>query len=216
MSIDLADYLGMAHWLADRSQRRGIAKHLDHDDAYSECLVALVQARNNFDPDRGLAFTTYAYAAMWHQLLQADKSHNCEKRKPRPPNYLIPIDGDRRNPLYVPYQDAEPEHYERGEVVCKLLTALSPRERMLVEEMYGLGGQSPARHKLLAVERGISSQRVSQLVEVALAKMRRAYEKEYGPDETPTRSYTSRRARPSLSQVHNPDHPPSSLSPPGT
>jgi RNA polymerase primary sigma factor len=52
--------------------------------------------------------------------------------------------------------------------------ALSPRERRVLERRYGLGGAEPLTLREVGEELGVTPQRVGQIEEAALAKIRRA------------------------------------------
>lgn len=57
-------------------------KDMDYDDLRDQATVALINAFNHFDPDRGWQFSTYAYVVMLNQLRAASKDHDKETNVP--------------------------------------------------------------------------------------------------------------------------------------
>lgn len=66
MTIDAADHIGLVYFVMKK-----LAPHDDEDEAFSAGLYGLTKAARDFEPDRGLKFSTmatkYIYIAMQHE-----------------------------------------------------------------------------------------------------------------------------------------------------
>jgi RNA polymerase sigma-B factor len=72
-------YCGLAHLLASRASRRqGDAEDLDQ-----VALIGLLEALRRFDPERGVAFTTFAWATVQGELKRHRRNHAWTMRVPR-------------------------------------------------------------------------------------------------------------------------------------
>ena len=72
-------YRGLAHLLAARATRRqGDAEDLDQ-----VALIGLLEALRRFDPERGVAFTTFAWATVQGELKRHRRNHAWTMRVPR-------------------------------------------------------------------------------------------------------------------------------------
>ncbi len=71
-------HLPLAHHLARRYSRRA-----DFDDLYQVASFALLKAIDRFDPDRGLAFTSFAVPTIVGELKRYFRDHGWAVRVPR-------------------------------------------------------------------------------------------------------------------------------------
>ena len=60
----IEENLGLVHSLANRFRGRGI----EYEELYSAGCMGLVKAANNFEPERGLKFSTYAVPVILGEL----------------------------------------------------------------------------------------------------------------------------------------------------
>ena len=65
----------------------------------------------------------------------------------------------------------------RGVLRCLVQTCLTPRERDIVEQRYGLDGKPPRTQREIAAACGISRSYVSRLEKKALEKLGREFER---------------------------------------
>jgi RNA polymerase sigma factor (sigma-70 family) len=125
----MRQHQGLIHVVLRRQARGGVS----YDDLLQEGRIALWQAILHFEPHRGPAFSTYAGAAIRHQIWRAVKLAN------RPQGWLpAPV---AVNPLEM----AE-EHLWQDEVHAALLEAVSrlpERLRQVITAAYGLDGEPP-------------------------------------------------------------------------
>jgi RNA polymerase sigma-B factor len=75
----VTSHLGLAHQLARRFANRGES----HDDLVQVASLALVRAAERFDPERGVAFSTFAAASMIGELKRHFRDRGWAVRAPR-------------------------------------------------------------------------------------------------------------------------------------
>jgi RNA polymerase primary sigma factor len=140
----------------------------DLAERISDGNFALMRAVDRFDFARGNRFSTYATWAVFNELVQ------CDRRERR-----------RRYRSIAPYQDslAAPDSVsdqyqtdeaqdERGAAVKRLLRRLDRRERRIIVNRNGIGGGPERTLSQIGLDLGISKERVRQLEQRALAKLR--------------------------------------------
>ena len=66
-----------------------------------------------------------------------------------------------------------------------LLDVLDERERKIVDARFGLGGQKPKTLEEVGQEFGVTRERIRQLQNIALKKLRRALQKKEDPAPRP-------------------------------
>jgi RNA polymerase sigma factor (sigma-70 family) len=120
---------GLIHVVLRRQARGGVP----YEDLLQEGRIGLWQAILHFDPQRGVAFSTYAGAAMRNQIWRAVRQAN------RPQGWL---------PLPAPVNALEmaEENLWQSEVhaaVLEAVTRLPQRLRQVITAAYGLDGNPP-------------------------------------------------------------------------
>ncbi|MGZ6347373.1 MAG: sigma-70 family RNA polymerase sigma factor [Anaerolineales bacterium] len=142
-------------------RRQGIAG-IEYEDLIQEGRIALWQSILHFDPGRGYAFSSYAWAAIrhqvWHCLAYANQSG-----------------GYREAEAWLASADKIEEDWWRGQVrlaLVEVIKKLPRRLRQLIRLAYGMDGPRP--YSLAAIGRGwvISRERVRQLHNNALLLLR--------------------------------------------
>src|SRR3954464_15782525 len=82
----LIDNLSLVHHVARQLERK-LSNELDHDELVSAGTLGLMAAMNSFDPDRGLAFSTFAVprirGAILDELRRQDHVPRSVRRKTR-------------------------------------------------------------------------------------------------------------------------------------
>jgi RNA polymerase sigma factor (sigma-70 family) len=119
----------LVHFILRRQARGGVS----YEDLLQEGRIGLWQAIVHFDPHRGVAFSTYAGAAIRHQIWRAVRQAN------RPQGWL---------PLPAPVNALEmaEENLWQSEVHAAVLEAVSrlpKRLRQVITAAYGLDGKPP-------------------------------------------------------------------------
>lgn len=131
----LRQHEGLVHVVLRRQARGGVA----YDDLLQEGRIALWQAVLHFDPQRGVAFSTYAGVAIERRIWQAvARANRPQGRLPLPD----PVD---------PCQVAEEDVWwpEVRAALREAVARLPERLRQVITAAYGLDGEPP--RTLLAI-----------------------------------------------------------------
>lgn len=149
---------GLVHFMLGRQKRGGVA----YVDLAQEGRIALWQAILHFDPQRGVAFSTYASVAIERRV------------------WLIVARANRPQGWMTPPEPADPrqmaeENLWRAEVHAALDEALSrlpSRMRQLLVAFYGLNGIAPISMVEIGQQWGMSRQGVGYWYRNALLLLR--------------------------------------------
>jgi RNA polymerase sigma factor (sigma-70 family) len=160
---DSLDHLMAAHdGLVQAVVRRQVLGQLPFAEAVQAGRLGLWRAICGYDPQRGGAFSTYAWPAIQRQVWRAVQVYH------RPPP---PLAVDAADPVPDPALTWETTcvHTLLYDLVARLPT---PRLRYIVVRRYGLAGQSPATYQQIGTVVGLSGERVRQLHTAALVWLR--------------------------------------------
>jgi len=142
-------------------QRQGIAG-IEYEELIQEGRIALWQSILHFDPGRGYAFSTYAWAAIRHQVW------HCL-------GYANQSGGYREVEAWLASADQIEEDWWREQVrqaLLEVVRKLPTRLRRLIRLAYGLDGPGPYRLAEIGRVWGVSRERVRQLHNNALVLLR--------------------------------------------
>lgn len=154
----LRQHDGLVHAVI-RRQGSGV---LTYEEALQAGQIGLWRALLGYDPERGTAFSTYAWVTIGRHIRRAGAQVSGEVA-----GGLIP--GPRmRGPDLEQYADA----VWVQEALCTLLSHLPDRLRGVLLARYGLDGQPPRSLRQLGAQLGLSHERVRQLEQEALAWLR--------------------------------------------
>jgi RNA polymerase primary sigma factor len=150
-------------------------KHYTFDDLLSEGIETLLRSVDKFDFGRGFRFSTYATLAIRRSLYRyLQHRHLDDQRFARVESTLINDAEDQ------PVESSMSEHRWMHLQKClkTMLGRLEPRERHILRQRFGLD-QSPDVTTLqsLAKELGVCKERVRQLEQRAIARLREMAEK---------------------------------------
>jgi RNA polymerase sigma factor (sigma-70 family) len=143
--------------------RRQVLGALPIADALHIGRIALWRAILGYDPQRGPAFSTYAWPGIargiWDAVKAADRP---------PPLVLAPgsVSGEESDPFAV----GESSAIEAA--VRDLVACLPDRLRTIIVAHYGLGDDPPASFACIGACLGLSKQRIHQLHRAALIWLR--------------------------------------------
>jgi len=164
-------HMGMVITVAKRYKKKFPA--CDMADLVSEASESLMKAIKGFDPERGFTFSTYAIQAM-SNACQRVASTTSKRKKLNGASYEVamPTIHDRTN-----HRQEKEKAVTRSLIhdLAGILSAnnakLTPTEMIIVEKRYGLYGK-PMKLEDIGNELGVSKERVRQLQEQALRKLR--------------------------------------------
>lgn len=159
------DHLRLLYAVANQYRSAARRQGLEIDDLVNEGSFGLLRAVRDFDPGRGVTFGSYAHPCIEHAILAA-----LRRRRHRPWQQL-PLNDDGEMPVDDPHaQDADVGLLLEDDkaVVRRLLRALFPRERRVVEWYFWQGLTLGA----IGRREGISDDRVRQILTRALQRLR--------------------------------------------
>jgi len=144
--------------------RRQVLGDLPFAEALQAGRIGLCHAILRFDPSRGLAFSTYAWPCIMHQVWRAVKTHARF--------HWQPVTGDGPPSLQEPEPAAVWQASAVQQALHDLVQRLPDRLRYVVVSRYGLDGAPPAVYRQIGATLGLSGERARQLHTEALVWLR--------------------------------------------
>jgi RNA polymerase sigma factor (sigma-70 family) len=146
--------------------RRQVLGELPYAEALQAGRIGLWRAIVRFDPDRGYAFSTYAWRSIVHHVWRAVKVHTRAARIAHVAAYsewqrIASVDPAA---LGVAWSVHDTLH--------ELVTRLSERLRQVIVARYGLDGQGARFYREIGTHLGVSGERARQLHTEALVWLR--------------------------------------------
>ncbi|QDT90079.1 sigma-70 family RNA polymerase sigma factor [Gimesia algae] len=143
---------------------------ISFDELFSDGCLTLLKAIDKFDYSRGFRFSTYAYHAISNYAYR--KIANLRKERAQykqlPPERSIEETGEVKNPLM-----GTGTWDELSELLNESISTLDEREQLIVKSRFALGKhRKTLTFQKLADQLGISKERVRQLEQRAVAKLR--------------------------------------------
>ncbi|WP_417382640.1 sigma-70 family RNA polymerase sigma factor [Gimesia sp.] len=140
------------------------------DELFSDGCLTLLKAIDKFDYSRGFRFSTYAYHAISNYAYRKIANHRKERAKYKqlPPERSMEETGQVKNPLM-----GTGTWDELSELLNESIDTLDEREQLIVKSRFALGKHRKSlTFQKLADQLGISKERVRQLEQRAVAKLR--------------------------------------------
>jgi len=138
------------------------------DLAITEALhigrIGLWRAILHYTPERGPAFSTYAWPCIRNELLHVERAQARRKKLPRATQAVV---SDATLDTFI-----EAEHRPIGQSLFQLVTRLPERLRYVIVTYYGLEGQPGSTYAAIGAQLGLTKQRVCQLRTEALVWLR--------------------------------------------
>lgn len=166
--------------------RQYVGRGLPLDDLISEGSIGLVKAASKYDSSRGLHFAAFAVVYIRRQIEKALKQESPERRvesrgdgqrrsldtplgaKPNVSLLSVLVDGN------VPEADQRVYSAAQEQAVEQALGVLDDRQRRVLTAYFGLE-DDPLTMQEIAQEMGLRRERVRQIRDQALRRMRKAW-----------------------------------------
>lgn len=126
--------------------------------------IGLWRAIVHYTPERGLAFSTYAWPCIRNEILHVTRARTRRKELP-----LVSLTGLADQVLEALF---EQETQAIQQALRHLVARLPERLRYVIEASYGLDGQAGATYAAIGAHLGLTKQRVCQLRTEALVWLR--------------------------------------------
>jgi RNA polymerase sigma factor (sigma-70 family) len=139
--------------------RQQVLGELPFEEALQAGRIGLWRAILGFDPERGFAFSTYAWPSIKHRIWRAVKAYGRVDRTP-----------------FAALEAPDPAVVWEGKAIGRALLAtvdrLPRRLAYVVVARYGLKGHTPFLYRQIGAALGLTKQRAHQLHTEALVRLR--------------------------------------------
>ena len=150
----------------------------DSDDIISIGTIGLIKAVSTFDPNKGVALSSYASRCVENEILMSIRA---EKKQVAEVSFGEPIgmDGDGNDITLLDILGSDPDtvveevgrRMDAARVRGAMNRALTARERAVVQMRYGLTGGRCMPQREIAAFLGISRSYISRIEKKALQKL---------------------------------------------
>lgn len=155
---------------------------LSYSDLIQEGNAGLFKAVDKFDPDKGYKFISYAVNWIRQSILEALNKKNSLKSTELPNETCDDVLDDKKDltindiSLDDVYLDLSDDERRREKDICDvakfLLTGLTSREKYIVCQYNGINEKKPKTLEEIGNNLGITKERVRQINEKAMKKLR--------------------------------------------
>ncbi len=155
----------------------------DQDDLVSIGTIGLIKAVNTFDQTKGIRLSSYAARCIENEVLMFFRNG---RKTAQDVSMNEPIDTDKDgNALtlmdVMSTEDSIVDDLDtkiKSEKLHKyIVETLSPRERIIIELRYGLGGKIPLTQREVAARMKISRSYVSRIEKKALISLKKKFDR---------------------------------------
>ena len=170
--------LRLVVYIAKKFESTGIGV----EDLVSIGSIGLIKAVNTFCPDRNIKLATYASRCIENEILMYLRKNNVQKTEISIDEPLN-IDWDGNELLLSDVLGTDPDtinsHIEQEverDVLLNAVSKLSPRERVIMQMRFGLGGYKEHTQKEVAAIIGISQSYISRLEKKIIHRLKKDIE----------------------------------------
>jgi len=153
---------------------------IGREDLISLGTIGLIKAINTFDPQRKIKIATYSARCIENEILMYIRSNKNSKNdcylsdpigQDKDGNEMTLNDTLGSDPEEI-FKQVEQEDDKR--LINMLLGVLTPKERFVISNRYGLEGKNAKTQREIAAELGISRSYISRIEKKAINKLRSA------------------------------------------
>lgn len=159
--------LGLVYTIMERFGRREV----DWEEQRSEAMLALMRAVEGFDPWRGIRFSTYAWHAILRSLIQLE-------RQTKRYRLLFPVQHEAMFER-PESEEFEPSRRADADRIARILREnrgeLTDRESIILDWRFPMDGSPGMTLGEVGEAIGLSKERVRQIQNSALTKLRRVF-----------------------------------------
>ncbi len=159
-------------------------KYVDSDDLISIGTIGLIKGVDTFSSNKGVKITTYCARCIENEILMYFRSNN-KYNKDISINEAVGYDKDGNeiaimDVLKAPKPDfiEDIDKKDNIELLRKYIQILTPREKEIIIQRYGLNNQAEQTQKVISRKMGISRSYVSRIEKRALTKILREFMKD--------------------------------------
>lgn len=161
-----------------------VGKGLSYGDLISEGNIGLIKAIDKYDGTMGYKLSTYAvwwikqsiYEAIakrngldYESVMEEKISDDFIENKD---NDLISSPSLQCNNINSSYIENSDENDNKKELIQLLISNLTAREKLIINDYYGLNGDKPRTLEEIGDDMGLTKERIRQINEKALKKIR--------------------------------------------
>ncbi len=145
-------YMPLVHSIASMVSGKGLPPNIEYDDLVSDGTVGLMKAWDNFDPDRGVKFETYASYRIRGEMLDGLKNYNpvpyrvqvmVRDLAKKGINSVVRKEEEKEEKILEKKELTEQEFKLALKRIKRIVSASALMYLMSIEEMAGVGMEVP-------------------------------------------------------------------------